>query len=36
MAVLLGVKYNSLTNRLAKIKKILNTDENLHDFLIKM
>lgn len=35
MAVLLGVKYNSLTNRLAKIKKILNTEENLHDFLIK-
>lgn len=36
IAVLLGVKYNSLTNRLAKIKKILNTDENPHDFLIKM
>lgn len=36
MAVLLGVKYNSLTNRLAKIKKILSTEENLHDFLIKM
>lgn len=35
MAVLLGVKYNSLTNRLAKIKKILNTEENLHDFLLK-
>lgn len=35
MAVLLGVKYNSLTNRLAKIKKILSTEENLHDFLLK-
>ena len=35
MAVLLGVKYNSLTNRLAKIKKILNTDENLHDYILK-
>ena len=36
MAVLQGVKYNSFTNRITKIKKVLGTDESLSDFLKKM
>lgn len=36
MAALLGVKYNSLSNRLSKIKKIFNTEENLLNFLMKI
>lgn len=33
MAVLQGVKYNSFTNRITKIKKVLGTDEGLSDYL---
>ena len=33
MAVLQGVKYNSFTNRITKIKKVLGTDESLSDYL---
>ena len=36
MAVLQGVKYNSFTNRISKIKKILGTEENLSDYLKNM
>lgn len=35
MAVLQGVKYNSFTNRITKIKKILGTDESLAAYLKK-
>ena len=36
MAVLQGVKYNSFTNRISKIKKILGTEENLSTYLKKL
>jgi len=36
MAVLQGVKYNSFTNRISKIKKILGTEENLSAYLKKL
>jgi len=36
MAVLQGVKYNSFTNRITKIKKILGTEENLSTCLKNM
>ncbi len=35
MAVLLGVKYSAVSNRVAKIKKALNTEEEIRDFMIK-
>ena len=36
MAVLQGVKYNSFTNRITKIKKVLGTEENLSTYLKKL
>lgn len=36
MAVLQGVKYNSFTNRITKIKKVLGTDQSLTDYLKSM
>lgn len=36
MAVLQGVKYNSFTNRITKIKKVLGTEEHLSAYLKKM
>ena len=36
MAVLQGVKYNSFTNRISKIKKVLGTEKNLSAYLKKM
>ena len=36
MAVLQGVKYNSFTNRITKIKKVLGTEESLSDSLKNM
>ena len=35
MAVLLGVKYNAVSNRISKIKNIFNTEKNLREFMIK-
>lgn len=35
MAVLFGVKYNAINSRISKVKKILDTEENLRDFMIK-
>jgi hypothetical protein len=36
MAVLQGVKYNSFTNRITKIKKTLGTEESLSTCLKNM
>ena len=36
IAALLGVKYNSLTNRITRLKKILNTEDNIRIFLTEM
>ena len=36
MAVLQGVRYNSFTNRITKIKKVLGTDQSLKDYLKSM
>lgn len=35
MAVLLGVKYNAVSNRISKIKNIFNTEKNLREFMIR-
>ncbi len=36
IAALLGVKYNSLTNRITRLKKILKTEDNIRIFLTEM